>query len=90
MAKALFGHLGGTAQLHDRELARLRRRVADLTEEVAQLAEENRLLAAEVDALTTGLPATMSEPVHLDLMSDDSGVSNTAGDGDSVSRPALA
>lgn len=51
MAKALFGHVGGSDLHFASEVARLRRRVADLEAEIGRLQERNdELEAAHVQA----------------------------------------
>lgn len=51
MAKALFGHVGGSELHLASEVSRLRRRVADLEAEVTRLQERNdQLEATHVEA----------------------------------------
>lgn len=64
MAKALYGYVGGPTPAQVREVAMLRRRVADLEAEVLRLKAENDGLAAAVterhDVVTA---ADILEPV---------------------------
>ncbi|MCW2769143.1 MAG: hypothetical protein JWR27_576 [Aeromicrobium sp.] len=64
MAKALVGYLGGPTHDQLREVAALRRRIADLEEEVLRLKIENdgllTTLRERVDLVTAG---DLAEPV---------------------------
>lgn len=59
MAKALIGYLPNSDPRHTRELAELRRRVADLEAQVSRLSAENDALVAAYLALR---PSDDTEP----------------------------
>ncbi len=68
MAKALIGHLPATDPRQARELARLRRRVADLESLVTRLAGENDALVAACLALRpTDDTEPQLTPVHASV-----------------------
>lgn len=65
MAKALYGHIGGTSAQHAHDVAVLRRRVADLENEVLRLKAENDGLQARLADGTAGADlAELLESAH--------------------------
>lgn len=65
MAKALVGYIGGPTPHQVREVATLRRRVADLEAEVLRLKSENDgLLAAIRERVDEVTSADLLESVH--------------------------
>jgi hypothetical protein len=63
MAKALYGHIGGTDPQIVAEVLHLRRRVRDLEDEVTRLSVANYALAA----LVSPLPDDLAGLEHADL-----------------------